>query len=244
MRARSSIKKIIETLALDAPLTMYSTAEKSKLAKSLVHVNIRHKKRGLEIQNIVKVHSETKWRTGMTSRSYILTFRGVLEYFDILFKEKRVERPEVKRVVQRYGDLLNFSLFKEHEFLARMLGEQVYDLFASVAWLLKNYPPHSPIVAETYRGQLSAFIQVFKDQQFPFPIRDEEEIWMYGYTLIFLQLIRPFIPEEKEKRHPNEILYHLVEATFAKEKKAQKEQLIRIEKLEKTLKSLFAPNPR
>jgi len=240
MRERKSFKKVISVLAHQAPLTIYALAKKSNVAPSLVHKIVKDPEKGLKTLGIVKAYSEKNWRTGMKSVEYILTFRGLIEYFNLLFEEKRVERFEVKRVIQRYGQFHEYPIFTEHNFLKNWLGDQVYDWICSTAWLLKNHSPHIPIVTEKVSGSLPDIIQIFSRGRIPIPIQWEEEILVHGFTLVFFDLIAVWFEGKEISPTPNSALFKLVEETYEKLRDALERRLKGVKKLEEALEKQFS----
>jgi hypothetical protein len=103
MREENSSVKIIKALADGAPLTVYAIAKKTGVAVSFVHKVVKEPKVGLGPQKIVKVHSERTWRTGLERVEYILTFRGLVEYFNILFEQGQEKATlEAKEAIEKY----------------------------------------------------------------------------------------------------------------------------------------------
>lgn len=239
MREKNSNLKIIRALADDAPLTMYAIAKKSGVAVSSVHKIVKNPEIGLEPQKIVKVYSEGTWRTGLKRIEYILTFRGLVEYFSLLFEEKQVERSEVKKAVKKYRHFCAYPIFTEQDFLQDWLGARVYDLICSTAWILKNHPPSIPIINEDVSGSLPTIIQSIMKGHLPNPVQWEEKILTYAFTLVFFDLIAVLLEGEKTSPRPNPALYKLVDKTYKELREALERRLKGVEKLEDSTKKLF-----
>lgn len=240
MREKNSSMKIIRTLADEAPLTIFTIAKKSGVAVSLVHKIVKDPKTGLEPQKIVKVYSESTWRTGLKRIEYILTFRGLVEYFSLLFEEKRVERSEVKKVIKKYRQFYDYPIFTEQEFLEDWLGEKVYDWICSTAWILKSHPPSIPIITKSISGSLPAIIQSIMKGRIPISIGWEEKILTYTFTLVFFDLIAVWFEGEKISPTPNPVLYKLVDETYKELREALERRLKGVEKLGDALKKQFS----
>ena len=236
MREKNSNMKILRALADEAPLTIYAIARKSGVAVSLVHKIVRNLETGFEPQKIVKGTSEETWRTGLRRVEYVLTFRGLVEYFGLLFEERRVERSEVKSVIRRYREFYDYPLFIEQESLEAWLGPQVYDLICSAAWILKNRPPSVPIITGSVSGLLPAIIQSINERRIPIPIRWEEKILPYAFALVFFDLVALTTGGEKISPTPNPALYKLVDETYEALRGALEQHLKEVEKFEDALK--------
>jgi hypothetical protein len=239
MREKSSVMKIIRALAEEAPLTIYAMAKKTSVAVSLVHRIVKNPETGLEPQ-IVKIYSEATWRTGLKRVEYILTFRGLVEYFNLLFEEKQMERSGVKRVVRKYGQFCDYPIFTEQKSLETLLGAEVYDFICSTASILKNYPPSIPITAEGVSGSLPAVIRSIKEGRPPMSIQQQEKILRYAFTLVFFELAAAALGGERIGPTPNLVLYKLVSETFKEFREALEQRLRGAEKLEDTLKKQFS----
>jgi hypothetical protein len=236
MREKNSNMKILRALADEAPLTIYAIARKSGVAVSLVHKIVRNLETGFEPQKIVKVTSEGTWRTGLRRVEYVLTFRGLVEYFGLLLEEKRVERSEVKSVIRRYREFYDYPVFTEQESLEAWLGPQVYDLICSAAWILKNRPPSVPIITEGISGSLPAIIQSINERRIPIPIQWKEKILPYAFALVFFDLVALATKGEKISHTPNPALYKLVDETYEALRGALEQRLKEVEKFEDALK--------
>jgi predicted transcriptional regulator len=240
MREKNSSLKILRALADEAPLTIYAIARKSGVAVSLVHKVVRNPDVGYESQKVVKVNSEGTWRTGLRRVEYILTFRGLVEYFSLLVEEKCVERSEVKNVVERYREFYDYPVFTEQESLEALLGAQVYDLICSTAWILKNRPPSIPIITESISGSFSAIIQNISKGCRPVPIQWEEKILLYAFTLVFFDLVAVASKEEKISPTPNPALYKLISETYEELREALEQRLKEVKEFEDALKKQFS----
>jgi hypothetical protein len=236
MLKKNSGLKILGTLAQEAPLTIYALARKSGVAVSLVHKIVKNPETGLEPQKIVRVTSEGTWRTGLRRVEYVLTFRGLVEYFSLLVEEKLVKRPEVNSVIRRYREFCDYSVFTEQEYLEAWLGPQVYDLICSTAWILKNRPPSVPIITESVSGSLPAIIQSINEQRIPIPIQWEEKTLPYVFALVFFDFVALATKGEKTSASPNPVLYKLVNETYEALRDALEQQIKEVEKFEDALK--------
>lgn len=240
MLQKKSGMKIIRTLADEAPLTIYAMAKKSDVAVSLVHKIVKDPETGLEPQKIVRAISEATWRTGLKRVEYILTFRGLVEYFSLLFEEKPVKRPEVKHVIKRYRQFCDYPVFAEHEFLEAWLGAEVYDYICSTAWILKNRPPFVPVITDSVSGSLPAIIQSINERLPPIPIQLEEKILPYAFTLVFFDFVAMTLEGKKISSTPNPALYRLVDEAFEERRKTLEQSLKEVEKLKNAFKKQFS----
>jgi hypothetical protein len=240
MREKNSGMKIIRTLADEAPLTIYAIAKKSGVAISFVHKVVKEPEIGLEPQKIVRVYSEGKWRTGLKRVEYVLTFRGLVEYFNLLIEEKQVERSEIKRAIKKFRQFYDYPIFTEQEFLEAWLGARVYDYVCSTAWILKNYTPSIPIITEDVSGSLPAIIQSINEGRPPISIQGEEKILTHAFTLLFFDIVAVALEGEKISSTPNPALYKLVDETYRELRDALEKRLKDVEKLEDALKRQFS----
>jgi hypothetical protein len=236
MPKKNSDFKVLGTLAQEAPLTIYALARKSSVAVSLVHKIVKNPETGFEPQKIVRITSEGTWRTGLRRVEYVLTFRGLVEYFSLLVGEKLVKRPEVNSVIRRYREFCDYPVFTEQEYLEAWLGPQVYDLICSAAWILKNRPPSVPIITGSVSGLLPAIIQSINERRIPIPIRWEEKILPYAFALVFFDLVALTTGGEKISPTPNPALYKLVDETYEALRGALEQRLKEVEKFEDALK--------
>lgn len=239
MREKNSSMKIIKALADEAPLTIYAMAKKSGVAVSFVHKVVKEPKIGLDAQKIVGVYSEGKWRTGLERIEYILTFRGLVEYFNLLFEEKQVERSEVKRVIKKYRQFYDYPVFTEQEFLEAWLGAEVYDFICSAAWILKSHPPFIPIITDDVSGSLPTIIQSIKEGRIPFSVQWEEKILKYAFTLVFFDFVALALEGKKVSSTPNPALCKLVDETYGALREAMEQRIKGVERLEDVLKMQF-----
>jgi hypothetical protein len=241
MREENSSAKIIKALADEAPLTVYAIAKKSGVAVSFVHKVVKEPKVGLEPQKIVKVHSERTWRTGLERVEYILTFRGLMEYFTLLFEERRAKATlEAKEAIEKYRQFYDYPVFAEIECLEAWLGEKVYDFICSAAWLVKNHPPFIPIITDGVSGPLPAIIQSIVKGRPPISLQAEEKTLTYAFTLVFLDLATMALAEQKTSSTPNPALWMLVDQTYKELREALEQRLSAVQKLEDTLKNQFS----
>jgi hypothetical protein len=232
--------KIIRELASEAPLTIYAIAKKSNIAVSLVHKVVRNPETGLEPRGIVRVYSEGTWRTGLKRVEYILTFLGLVDYFNLLFLQKHVDRTRVKRVVKKYGEFCDYPIFTEHESLETLLGPEVYDFICSAAAILKNYPPSIPITAKDASGSFPAIIRSIKEGRPPISIQQQEKILRYAFTLVFFELAATALAGKRISPTPNPSLYKLIDETFKEFEEGLEQRLTGVEKLEEALKKQFS----
>ena len=240
MRETNSGVKIIRALAHEEPLTVYAIAAKTGVAVSFVHKIVKDPKTGLEPQKVVKVYSERTWRTGLKRTEYILTFRGLVEYFNLLFEEKQVERSEVKSVIKKYRQFYDYPIFTEQEFLEAWLGAKVYDFICSTAWMLKNRPPSIPIITESISGSLPAIIQSINEGCLLVSIQWEEKILTYAFTLVFFDFVAVVLEGERISSAPNPALHKLVDETYKELREALERRLKDVEKLEDARKKQFS----
>jgi hypothetical protein len=240
MLEKKSDMKIIRALADEPPLTIYAIAKKSGVAVSLVHNIVKNPETGLGPRKIVRVYSEGTWRTGLKRIEYVLTFRGLVEYFNRLFEERHVERSEVKNAIKRYRQFCDYPVFREQEFLEAWLGARVYDYVCSTAWILKNRPPSIPIITKSVSASLPAMIQSVNEGRPPFSIQEEDKILTHAFTLVFFDLVNVALVGEKISAAPNPALYKLVDETYGELRDALEQRLKEVEKLEDTLKKHFS----
>jgi hypothetical protein len=241
MRRENSSAKIIKALADGAPLTVYAIAKKSGVAVSFVHKVVKRPKEGLEPQRIVRVHSERTWRTGLERVEYILTFRGLMEYFILLFEERRAKATlEAKEAIEKYRQFYDYPIFAELECLEAWLGEKVYGFICSTAWIIKNHPPFMPIITEGVSGSLPAIIQSIVKGWPPISLQVEEKTLTYAFTLVFFDLATMALAGQKISSTPNPALYKLVDQTYKELSEAFKQRLMAVEKLEDALKKQFS----
>jgi len=264
VRQRKSIQTIIQLLAKEGPLTPYSIAKKTRLSESVVHDDIKDERWGLERQNIVKVHRESEYK-GRKRREYILSFKGVVAYLDFAFRARLI-RPEIKKFIEKSSAFYHdYPLFTKHEFLAQWLGNRIYDWYDSAAWCLKEHPPHAYVITKRVRGPLLSFIKpserklpkgavgialeskkegekkilIYLDSRTSLSPEDEDEIWMHGYALSFLNMITA--PCGKEiRRMPNEALYKFFKETIDREKNSLNGRLKAFKNLEAGLKKALS----
>ena len=240
MRENKSTMKIIRELASEAPLTIYAIAKKSNVAVSLAHKIVKKPETGLEPRGIVRIYSEGTWRTGLRRAEYVLTFLGLVEYFNVLFLEKHVDRTRVKRVVKKYGQFYNYPIFTEHESLETLLGPEVYDFICSTAWILKNYPPSVPITVEGVSGSFPAIVRSVKEGRPPISSQQQEKILRHAFTLVFFELATTALAGKRISPTPNPSLYKLIDETFKEFEEALEQRLRGVETLEEALKKQFS----
>ena len=241
MREENSSVKIIKALADGAPLTVYAIAKKTGVAVSFVHKVVKEPKVGLGPQKIVKVHSERTWRTGLERVEYILTFRGLVEYFNILFEQGQEKATlEAKEAIEKYRRFYDYPIFTELECLEAWLGPRVYDFICSTAWIIKSHPPFIPIITDGVSGSLPAIIQSVMEGRPPISLQVEEKILTYAFTLVFFDLAALALPEEKISSTPNPALYKLVDQTYKELREALEQRLRAVEKLGDALKKQFS----
>ena len=237
--------RIIEALADEQPLTVYGVAKKSGIAVSFVHRVIKQPKVGLKALNIVKAYSSGTWRTGLERVEYILTFRGLLEYFNLLFEKKRTKETfKIREAIRKNGRFYNYPVFSEIDYLEAWLGARVYDFICSSAWMVRNYPPSIPIITDTVSGQLPSFVKDIMEGRLAIPPEAEEKILMHAYTLLFFDVATLAAPKETTETAPNPALFKLADDTYTELKAALDERITTVAKLEFVLKKKFGPLTR
>jgi hypothetical protein len=239
-KKETSSMKIMRALADEAPLTVYSIARKSGVAVSFVHKVVKQPKMGLEAQNIVKALSASTWRTGLERVEYILTFRGLMEYFNLTFVERKTRATlRTKKTIKKYRQFYDYPLFTELDYLETWLGLKVYDFICSSAWMVKNRPPSIPILTPTVSGSLPRIIQSVMERRPGLSLQTEERILMHAFTLVFFDLATLASEEEKIDIMPNKALYKLVNETYRELREALEERLRIVARLEDGLKKRF-----
>lgn len=232
MKERKSTQAIIRLLAKEAPLTPYKIAKKTGLSEAIVHEDIRDKETGLERQNIVKVHSISKF--GMVKRrEYILSFKGMVEYLSHAFVGRwRETETEIKKFIERYTEFYDYPLFKEHDFLAlwlresngKPLGDKIYRGYAGVAYNLRMHPLTTFYLGPGLIGYLPSLMEhpprvILPDKKPLLTLEDEEKLWMHAYALCFIQYFDIWLPRDEL---PNEGLRKFFKETIDKEMKSLK----------------------
>jgi hypothetical protein len=240
VKGENSSVKIMRALADEAPLTVYAIARKSGVAVSFVHKVVKQPKLGLEAQNIVKVLSARTWRTGLERVEYILTFRGLMEYFNLTFAERKTRATlGTKKAIQKYRQFYDYPVFTEIDYLEAWLGSEVYDFICSAAWMVKNHPLSIPIVTDTVSGPLTTIIQNIMERKPRLSLQTEERVLMHAFTLVFFDLATLASQQEKTDIMPNKALYKLANETYKEVREAMKQRLRDVAKLEDGLKKRF-----
>ena len=146
---RDAKQRIIWILGQEgAPLIPHNIARKTGLTDAGVQTAIKSP-RGLMLAGLLKPFGEPKdWRAKGKTVEYILTFRGVIEYLDLI--EERVETAilskdgfvvvgrrnadaEIEKFIQKYCKFYNYVPFKNHGALREWLGDATYGFFSAAA---------------------------------------------------------------------------------------------------------------
>jgi DNA-binding Lrp family transcriptional regulator len=203
MKKRDSFNSIIRMLAEEAPLTPNGISEEGNLPRSVVHNIIKNPVDGLERQKMVKVHAAEKWKTGRIRKEYVLSLRGLIEYFSLLVIEQRLDCQRIKQVVNKYSEFLGYPLLEQYRSLEKWLGNSVYDTFVFAAWSLKHYPQYIPLdfrlnlqetKAISKKISLEKFQGKFHERQ-----RKSEAMLRLAYTYSFMNLALKADIKEKNR---------------------------------------------
>jgi|GEM_PF-6017186 hypothetical protein len=239
-KEETSNGKIMRALGEEAPLTVYAIARKSGVAVSFVHKVVKQPKVGMEAQNIMKALSASTWRTGLERVEYVLTFRGLMEYFNLTFAEGKTKATQgIKKTIKKYRQFYDYPIFTEIDYLEAWLGLKVYDFICSTAWMVKNHPPSIPILTPTASGPLPTIIQSVMERRPGLSLQTEERILMHAFTLVFFDLATLASQEEKTGITPNKALYKLVDETYTELRKALEQRLRDVAEIEDELKKRF-----
>ena len=155
-------KKIIQALAVFDPMNRWILKEKTGLAYPRVYEAVTR----LKNDSYVQVFGERLSKKGVIIRIYGLSFKGVLAYLASIslhppsmirkpsestedFKSRNVEEAkacleEVEKltgVLESYGELLDYAIFKQIRWLAERYSLLIYNLILKVAQPFSSSPP-------------------------------------------------------------------------------------------------------
>jgi len=127
-------RKILEIIALNGPITMYRVSETPPgPAVSLVHKYVKGDS-GLEELGLVKSISTRRWRTGLKSSEYILTFQGFLYYLAMRTEKLSGSKDwetkkegiisDIKKVIINNRRFFNHPILDNLEFLEKTFGTE------------------------------------------------------------------------------------------------------------------------
>lgn len=175
LRPKESDKKICETLALHGPLSMYSIAKRADLSNSIVYTMIKDPERGLERKDIVKSIDRKKWRTGLKTANYILTFRGLVEFLGTT----KLPNSTIDKILRIYASLHDYAIFSEWENLKKeWFGSTIYTILRNAA-LSAMRQPYSPIISRSQESKAGPVD----------PKEHGEAGWRNNFTWFFLKEI-------------------------------------------------------
>lgn len=155
-------KKIVQALAAFGPMNRWLLKEKTGLAYPRVYEGVTR----LKNDGYVQIFREELSEKGMIIKIYGLSFKGALAYLASIsldppsrigksgeptedlenryVRGKKAYLEEVKkltRVVESYGQLLDYAIFKQIRWLAERYSLLIYNLILKVAQPLSSSPP-------------------------------------------------------------------------------------------------------
>ena len=170
MHKRDAQQRIILALGREGkPLNPHVIAERTGLSDAGVQSAIKGTQ-GLVSVGMLRPFKEESWRAGGKKVDYLLTFRGVIEYLNLIETGARTEiitnenggwkivgRPDaymnVKEFIQKYsgGEIkfCDYVPFKEHGALREWLGDSAYGFFYTAARKVKSR--HLPYIVTARR---------------------------------------------------------------------------------------------
>jgi len=244
-RSRDTNMKILGILALEGECCQYNLPK--KLGKS--YRTILRRVQDLEMNKLIKIiRTERSAKKGKERKIYSLTFRGLIEFLFLLFKNtpKTPEEDKrwltIKHVVKNFNQYDDYPLFKQLEVLEKWVGERdFYNFLMALAWLLKTNPPHIAIEVKHGYGDLALFIQ-----KLPFPEFSAHpsvsEAYVYGFTYMFFLYAWHFRRKEaKEGPFINPTLHKLAQETFDKRLDTLKKEIEELKKLKVAYGTVFPP---
>lgn len=196
--------RIIRILAEEGPIRRYMLIGREGMSKSSIYKVIKK----LEENNNVRVMRHSKWKAKGNTGRYVLTFSGLVKYLAQRFPDSNIDRDKVKVVIEKYGKVIRYPLFLEHETLAEWLGDRVYDWFVSAAHLITFKEPVIKTVSHNNLVLLDApRIDWFKT----------EKKQIHDYTLQLIKIIYKHVKGRKINPIGNLELADFFIATFEKE---------------------------
>ena len=223
-------------------VTPNGISEEGNLPRSVVHNVIKNPVDGLERQKLVNVYAAEKWKTGRIRKEYVLSLRGLIEYFSLLVIEQRLDCQKIKQVINKYSEFVDYPLLAQYRSLEKWLGNNVYDIFVFAAWSLKYYPQHVPVdfrlKLQERKGvakeiSLEQFQGKFHERQ-----RKSDAMLRLAYTYSFMNLALKIDSKEKN-RVPNFKLREYISQTYTIIGQGLENKLKELKKAQKSLEIQF-----
>jgi len=106
---------ILELLARTPKLNTYEIQKSLKVHYSSVQKAVKR----LSKKRVIEVEVESKARTGLTSKKYILSIKGLIEYFGSVRDES-----QITKVMENYGNYYPYPIFKKWSEIVKMFGKE------------------------------------------------------------------------------------------------------------------------